>query len=77
MTLLEDIWYSQSIIIHPVNLDSSSKDISSVTEKSARHADKVFPVNDFKGGDPLLITLTPTEKFVIGVGDLAKRLGLE
>ena len=28
-------------------------------------------------GDPSLITLTPTEKFVIGVDDLAKRMGME
>ena len=28
-------------------------------------------------GDPSLITLTPTEKFVIGVNDLAKRMGME
>lgn len=28
-------------------------------------------------GDPSLITLTQTEKFVLGVDDLAKRMGLE
>ena len=27
-------------------------------------------------GDPSLITLTPTEKFVIGVDELAKRMGV-
>lgn len=28
-------------------------------------------------GDQSLITLTPTEKFVLGVDDLAKRIGME
>ena len=28
-------------------------------------------------GDPSLITLTPTEKFVIGMDDLVRRMGME
>ena len=27
-------------------------------------------------GDPLLITLTPSEKFIIGMDGLAKRIGI-
>lgn len=43
---------------HAVNFPKGSKDISSVTVKSAKHADKVFTVNVIKGGDPLEIYTT-------------------
>lgn len=40
---------------HTVNFNSGSKDISTITSKSANHADKVFTVNVIKEGDPLEI----------------------
>ena len=61
---------------HAVNFNSGSKDISSVTEKSAHRADKVFTVNVVDNGDPLEI-YTDAEGEVIfkkysPMGDLAE-----
>lgn len=64
---------------HSVNFNSGSKDIISVSEKSAHRADKVFTVNVINNGDPLEI-YTDAEGEVIfkkysPMGDLAEFTG--